>query len=696
MQELLPQIGIVFLVVTATVGLFHRLRIPGIIGLVIAGVVIGPHGLGILEDHTQIALLSEFGIILLMFSIGLDFDRDRLLELRRSAGIGFFQIAICIVTVLLAYPLFFSGDWRVALVFGFLVSHTSSTLMLKIYGERGEISTAPARLGVGVSITQDLASVPMLIVLPMLAYGGNLGNVVFTPKILQSAAILVGMAIVAKWGVSPLLRLVVQTRSRELILFFLILVCLGASWATYAAGLSAALGAFIAGLALAGSHYSHQIHAEVSPLRDLLVSLFFISVGMLVNTGSLLTYAHVYVPALLIILIIKFVSGFAPVLAWGYPLRIATESGFAIAQVGEFSLVLLLVSLSLGLIDDVAYQVFTIIAVLSMLLNPFLIGWAPRFFGLLHRLPMPRSVREGRMAVKEVTDDLANLRDHVLIAGYGLNGRNLVNALESLDIPYAAAELGPEAVAEAATSGKRVYYGDCTRPDVLKRLQVEHARVFVVAISDPQATRRAVQVARRESATVHIIVRTRYVFEIEHLLAIGANEVIPEEFETSLEILARTLHEYQVPTRTVDQAILRFRSDAYQALRQSAPLSKNRSVLEGLSLALEIETVRIRATDFAAGKTLRDLALPSKTRVVILAIRKGDEVMTAPAADYAVADSDMLILVGTHEQLVNALDLLEKGQANGEGLPATQEGTSDQPDEPIAEREGDEDDQKDA
>ncbi|MBK9262121.1 MAG: NAD-binding protein [Polyangiaceae bacterium] len=416
---------------------------------------------------------------------------------------------------------------------------------------------------------------------------------------------------------------------------------------------------------------------------------------MLVNTGSLLTYAHVYVPALLIILIIKFVSGFAPVLAWGYP-RIATEAGAAIAQVGEFSLVLLLVSRSLGLIDDVAYQVFTIIAVLSMLVNPFLIGAAPRFFGLLHRLPMPRSVREGRLATKEVSDDLANLRDHVLIAGYGLNGRNLARALESLDIPYAAAELGPEAVAAAYAAGEKVYYGDCTRPDVLRRLGIERARVFVVAISDPQATRRAVQVARQESATVHIIVRTRYVFEIEHLLAIGANEVIPEEFETSLEILARTLHEYQVPTRTVDQAILRFRSDAYQALRQSAPLSENRSILEGLSLALEIETVRIRATDFATGKTLRDLALPSKTRVVILAIRKGDEVITTPAADYAVADGDMLILVGTHEQLVNALDLLEKGQANGEGLAATQEGTSDPSDEPMAEREGDEGDQKDA
>lgn len=666
MEVLLPKIGIVFLLVTATVGLFHRFRIPGIVGLVIAGVIVGPHGLGILEDRTHIALLSEFGIILLMFSIGLDFDQDRLLELRRSAGIGFFQIGICIACVMLAYPLLFEGDWRVAMVFGFLVSHTSSTLMLKIYGERGEISTAPARLGVGVSITQDLASVPMLITLPLLAYGGSLDGVLLNPKILHSGAILAGMGGVARWGVPPLLRLVVQSRSRELILFFLILVCLGASWATYAAGLSAALGAFIAGLALARSHFSHQIHAEVSPLRDLLVSLFFISVGMLVNTGSLVTYAPIYLPALSIILIIKFVSGFAPVLTWGYPLRIATEAGVAIAQVGEFSLVLVLVSLSLGLIDDVAYQVFTIIAVLSMLLNPFLIGWAPRLFRFLHRLPMPRSLKEGRMAIKESTDDLASLRGHVLIAGYGLNGRNLARALKSLDIPYAAAELAPESVAKASADGERVYYGDCTRPDMLRRLQIEHARVFVVAISDQQATRRAVQVARQESAAVHIIVRTRYVYDIEHLLAIGANEVIPEEFETSLEILARTLHEYQVPRRSIDQAILRFRSGAYEALRRNAPLSENRSLLEGLSLALEIETARVRTGHFAAGKTLRDLALPSKTGVVILAIRKGDEVITGPAADYAVAESDMLILVGMHEQLVNALDILEKGPAGSE------------------------------
>lgn len=667
MDDLLPKIGTVFLVVTVTVGLFHKLRIPGIVGLVIAGVIIGPHGFGILEDHTHISLLSEFGIILLMFSIGLDFDRDRLLELRRSAGLGFFQIAICIIAVLIAYPLMFHVDWRVALVFGFLVSHTSSTLMLKIYGERGEISTAPARLGVGVSITQDLASVPMLIVLPFLAYGGSQSLSLVGTQIIRSVTILAGMGAVARWGVLPLLRLVVHSRSRELILFFLILVCLGASWATYAAGLSAALGAFVAGLAISGSHYSHQIHAEVSPLRDLLVGLFFISVGMLVNTGSLVSYAHIYLPVLLIILMIKFVSGFAPVLAWGYPLRIATEAGTAIAQIGEFSLVLLLVSLSLGLIDDVAYQIFTIVAVLSMLLNPFLIDSAPRLFRLLDRLPIPRAVKDGRLAIKEVTDDLANLRDHVLIAGYGLNGRNLVRALKTLDIPYAATELAPAAVAEAVAAGEHVYYGDCTRPDVLRRLQIKQARVFVVAISDQQASRRAVQVARQESAAIHIIVRTRYVNDIEHLLAIGANEVIPEEFETSLEILARTLHEYQVPRRTVDQAVLQFRSSAYQAFRQNAPLSANQTLLEGLSLALEIETAPVHADYFAVGQRLRDLALPVKSGVVILAIRKGDDVITPPGADYVVTENDMLILVGTHEQLVKALDLLEKGRVNGEG-----------------------------
>jgi len=657
MSELLLNLSVIFTVVVALVWLLLRVHLPGIVGLIIAGIVIGPFGLKLLQDPTQINLLSQLGIILLMFSVGLDFNRERLLELRRASGIGLFQLAFCIVIVFFGAYFLFDMTWQKSLLLGFLVSHTSSTLMLKIHSERGEVSTAPSRLGLGVSITQDLASVPMLVVLPLIAFGGGIQEVSLTSnKVLEGIGTLIITVVVLYKIVPKILFYIVQRRSRELFLFFLMLVCLSTSLATHLIGLSAALGAFIAGLALAGSHFSHQIHAEVSPLRDVLVSLFFISVGMLLDVSSLSEHFLIYAPVLVGVLFIKFFSGFIPVLLWGYPLRVATLTGVALSQIGEFSFVLALVGLSTNLITFVDYQIFIITAVISMLLSPFLIGASEGLFTLLNRLPFPHGLKQGRSWLKESPDDLSNISDHVIIAGYGLNGQNLAAALESLNLPYAVTELDPEVVVSAQLAGKKVYYGDCTRPDMLRRLQVSKARVFVVAISDPEATRRAVQVARNESATLHIIVRTQYVHEIEPLLSIGANKVIPEELEASLEMLDRALHEYQIPRRTVDEAIIAFRGDY---LRENSPELLSPALLEGLSLSLEIETVMIKKGDAAIGQTLKELALPSRTGVVILAIRKADEVMTSPSADYKIIENDQVILVGKHRQLLEALDLLE-------------------------------------
>lgn len=659
MGEFLFKVSSVFFVVTSTVWLFHKLRFPGVVALIVTGVVIGPYGLGLLDDKSQIKTLAELGIVLLMFSIGLDFNRERLEELQRAARIGFIQIGFCIVVVFIGLILLFDISWEKALFFGFLVSHTSSTLMLKIYSERGELTTTPVRLGLGVSITQDLSSVPMLVVLPLMTLGGSLSSILLNPKILYGAGIIFALLFVLRWFVPVLLQHVVQTRSRELILFFLMLVTLAASWATQLAGLSAALGAFIAGLALASSPYSHQIHAEVSPLRDLLVSLFFVSVGMLLNTKTFFSYVHIFLPVLLVVIVVKYFSGFLPVLAWGYPLRIATLTGAAIAQVGEFSLVLALAGLSLGLISNIEYQICVIISVISMLLSPYIIASAPQLFNLIHRLPVLRQLTKGRLEVKANANELLDLDDHVLIAGYGLNGQNLVRALRSLDIPYAAIELNPELVGEAQAANEQVFYGDCTRPDVLRRMQIKKARVFVVAISDPHATRTAVQVARHENSSVHIIVRTRYVHEIEPLLKIGANEVIPEEFETSLEILARTLHEYQIPRKTLDQAVLGFRKDAYRALREHSPMLVNQKLFDELSLTLEIESVKVKHEYAALGKSLRELELPSKTGVVILAVRRGDEVISPFPADQKILEHDTIIMVGRHQQILDAIELLE-------------------------------------
>lgn len=567
MEELLRDLLLVVLAAGAVLVLFHRLRLPAVVGLLVAGVLIGPHGLGLLEESENVARLAELGILLLMFSIGLDFTPERLRELRRAAGMGLWQMLLCIaVTTGVAAPL--TGSWPTALLLGFLVAHTSSTLMLKLFLDRGELTSPAVRLGVGISVTQDLSAVPMLLAVPMLAGGGG-GASEFGLAILKLVAVLALAMALARWVIPFWLRYVVESRSRELFLVFLIVVCLGTAWATLAAGLSFALGALLAGLAIAASPYSHQMLAEVVAPRDLLISVFFISTGMLLDVRAMGTHLGAAALATAAVVVLKFSSGFLPTLLTGYPTRIAVMVGLAMAQIGEFGFVLAHAGLAAGLLSDELFRIFVMVALATMLLNPFLVAAGPRVSGWLEGLSWVRALAGRRRPVEP--SGAERLESHVVVAGYGHNGRTLAQALSALGIPHTVLDLDPRAVRLARERGESVVFGDCTRTEVLRGLHLESARVYVVAISDREATRRTVQIARQQSPALHIVARTKYVAEIDLLRRLGANEVIAEEFETALDILSRTLAVIEVPHGRIEDIVQRFREDAYEALREQAP-----------------------------------------------------------------------------------------------------------------------------
>jgi monovalent cation:H+ antiporter-2, CPA2 family len=338
MDVVFGQFVLIALVAGIALYAFHHLRLPAVVGLLVSGVLLGPQVLGALTEPDQINQLAEVGIVLLMFSIGLDFTPERTAEFRRAAAMGVVQMVICIAVTAAALTAFV-GRFAEAVFLGFLVAHTSSTLMLKLFLDRGELATPQVRLGLGISITQDLSAVPMLLAIPMLAgRGGTTAE--FGLAMLKAAGLLVVALAAGRWVVPRLLHAVMLTRSRELFLIALLILCLGTAWAAAAVGLSPALGAFLAGLAVARSEYGHQVLAEVAPFRDLLVSLFFISIGMLLDLGNLARFAVPAVAVVASVLLLKFVSGAVPVLAWGYPLRTAALVGLGIAQIGEFSFVL--------------------------------------------------------------------------------------------------------------------------------------------------------------------------------------------------------------------------------------------------------------------------------------------------------------------------------------------------------------------
>lgn len=661
MEPLLRCLVLVFLVTGAVLHLFHRLRMPSVVGLLMAGVLIGPHGFGVLRDQEQIESLAEIGILLLMFSIGLDFTRERLQELLYAAGIGAAQMLICIVCGAAA-AFTFVDRWVEAVFIGFLLSHSSSTLMLKLFLDRGELSTPPVRLGLGISITQDLSVVLMLLAVPIMA-GDKFEIELLGWMLLRAVVVLAAAVVVCRWVIPLWMEHVIRSRSRELFLMFLFVVCLGTAWTTTAAGLSIGLGAFLAGLAIAESGYSHHTLSEVAPFRDLLVSVFFLSTGMLLDVTELLDNAWMAALVLLVVLVIKFASGFVPVLGWGYPLRVATTIGTAIAQIGEFSFVLGYTGLQAGLISNDHYAVFLLVSVGSMIGSPFLVSGSKRLAAKLSRIPLLRRLEHRH--VERESSLHPPLENHLVIAGYGLNGRNLAGALSTFGLPFAVLEMNPDTVQAARRRGEPVYFGDCSRAEVLRKLRIESARGIVLAISDPRATRQTVQIARHENPRLHIIVRTRYVAEIDVLRKLGANEIVAEEFETSLEVLALALRLFDTSSTAINRVVERYRSDAYRALRRELPTTERQQLLDAILPEVELATHRLAEDAAAVGKTPRDLGLRARTGATLLAVIRESAVVTVPAADCQLQTNDLLVLAGNRKQIADAEDYLDCAEGDG-------------------------------
>jgi CPA2 family monovalent cation:H+ antiporter-2 len=548
---------------------FNRLRLPAVVGFLVAGALLGPHGLDVVDDVARVEVFAEVGVVLLLFTIGVEFSLGQLRSLRTVAGVGLLQIGSAIVLAALA-AMAFGLPRNQGVFWGFLAAMSSTAVVLKMVTERGETNSPHGRLIIGILIVQDLAVVPMMVVTPVLGGLGEAGLLTVVWSIAK-AALAVLLILVAAWYLVPrLLVEVVRSRSRELFVITIILVCLGIAWLSSLAGLSLALGAFIAGLIISESEYSHQAMAEILPFRDSFNSLFFISIGMLLDLRVLLAHPVLVMGLVVALVGGKMVTTVGAAVVTGYSWRAAVLTGIALAQIGEFSFILAKVGRSLGLLPGESFQVFLTVSVLTLLLTPFLLQASPRLARraealqrLRHWLPERQTDPHGIQP--------RHLRDHTIVAGYGVNGRNLVQVLRETEIPFVVVDVDGETVRQEQKKGIPILFGDVTHPQVLRRLGIQDARAFVLAISDPIATRRAVTVARQLSPAIHIVARTRYLREIEDLRATGADQVVPEEFETSIEIFSLVLQHYRMPARVIAEKAERIRQEGYALFRKGQP-----------------------------------------------------------------------------------------------------------------------------
>ncbi|MCL6621145.1 MAG: cation:proton antiporter [Syntrophobacterales bacterium] len=642
---------IVYLLAVAVIFVCHRLGIPPVVGFILTGVLAGPQGWGLIKAAHEVEILAEIGVILLLFTIGIEFSFANLLQLRRSVLVG------GPLQVLLTGFFFFFLSWKMAglkvgeaVFVGFLMALSSTAIVLKVLQSRAEVETPHGNTALGILIFQDIIIVPMMLFIPFLAgVGGNEVGRRFLLLFLEAAVIVAAVIVGAKYVVPQVLYQIARTRDREIFLLAVLVLCFLVAWGTAAAGLSLALGAFLAGLVLSETEYSHQALGNILPFRDVFSSIFFISIGMLLNVEFLLHHPVSIVCSGALVLAVKaLIAGGAAVLL-GYPLRTGILVGLALCQVGEFSFVLAKAGVAQGLLSGDHYQLFLDVSVLTMALTPFIMAGAPRLAELALRLPLPARWQVGSFL--PVAPPEAAVRDHLIIVGFGVTGRNLARAARMGGIPYVVIEMNPETVRTERRKGEPIYYGDATNPEILEVAHLRAARIVVVAINDPAATRRITEQVRQLHPTVYLLVRTRYLLEMPVLYELGADEVIPEEFETSVEIFTRVLRKYLLPRDEIERFIQEVRAEGYRMLRTPSPEGATLADLRPHLKDMEITTVRLAEGAPLAGKTLAQMELRKKYGLTVLAVRRNGEMVFNPDPDLELVAGDLLIILGAPEKI---------------------------------------------
>ena len=643
---LLQDIVVIFSLAVVVLYLCHRIKVPSIVGFLLTGIIAGPHGLALVKSIEQVQLIAEFGVILLLFSIGLEFSFKSLMKMKTTVLVGgSLQVGFTILLgAMLAY--LFGLSINQAVFIGFLVSLSSTAIVLKQMGERAELDSPHGKINLGILIFQDIIVVVMMLLVPLLGGAEGMSEPVWF-ILAKAAGVIFLIIILSIYVIPPLLYQVTRTGSRELFMLSIIVICFAVAELTNSAGLSLALGAFMAGLIIADSEYSHQALANIIPFLDTFTSLFFVSIGMLLNLSAISGHLGTILLITAAVLLTKAIIASLATLVLGYPLRTAILVGFSLSQVGEFSFILSQTGIQHGLISQGLYQGFLSASILTMMLTPFIIAFAPKVVNYITRLPFPQRILTGTHP-EVLEKEIADYHDHLIIIGYGLNGRNLSRAANYAKVPYIALDLNSETVRVEQANGEPIYYGDATQEVVLEKAGVEKARVMVIAISDPAATRRIITTARRMSPGIHIIVRTRFISNVDDLHNLGANEVIPEEYETSIEIFARVLNRYLVPVDEIESFINMVRSEDYEMFRSISRLeAQDDFYLQSINLW----TIRVGETFLYRDAKISEVDFRNRYGISVIAIRRNDGLISNPGADDIISMGDLLIVIGEPEQI---------------------------------------------
>ena len=657
MEELiLREIVVLFILSIIVVLVCIRFRLPSIVGFLLTGVLCGPSALGLIPTPEAVDTMADVGVAFLMFSIGMELSGKELVRLKKPLFLGGSAQVLLTTAFIFALTFWWCGP-RLGIVYGCMVTLSSTAIVLSLLQQKAQTESPQGQVCLAVLIFQDLAIVPMVLIFPLLAGGLELDTNSMLLAFGKGILVIGGILVFGKYLLPRLMFSVVRTRSRELMLMTTLGLCLAVALITSWVGLSLALGAFLAGLMMAESEYSLNTLESIMPFKEVFSSIFFISVGMLLDVNFFLSHLPIIVLCAAAIIAAKILMTVPAVKILNYSMRTALLTAFCLAQVGEFSFVLAKSALGLELISNDAYQIFLASSILTMVLTPLLIGVAPRVAAGILRNPDMQTPEAAAEDDEDNAEDKANhiirdgrqLRDHLIIIGFGIGGQIMAQGAKNCGIPYIISEMNPDTVARFRDT-EPIRHGDASFPLVLAHLGAATARTLAILTSDPAGSRAIIANARAMNPSLHIIVRTRFLGNLDSYKEVGANEVIPEEFETSLEVFARVLNHYLVPRQTIDQYVSAIRRENYGMQRR---LGMGGSIMDSLP-ELQLVAYAVEEGSPLAGKTIAQAALRKEHGVTAAGVRRGETINNNPDAQTLLLAGDIVYLLATQEALTRA------------------------------------------
>jgi CPA2 family monovalent cation:H+ antiporter-2 len=651
--QIIKDIVIILFFSVAIILLFNKFKLPSIVGFLITGIIIGPHGLKLIISVDEIEVMAEIGVIMLLFTIGIEVSLSQILRIKKLLiiGGGLQFLITSVASMIIFYSLGINLNQSV--FYSFLISLSSTAIVMRLLIDKNELDSPHGKIAVAISLFQDLMIVPLFLMLPILSNNitGNISTVL--SRILAAFGITALLIVTSKYFMRPIVHQVAKLKLREVFTIGIIFLILGTAYITHQAGLSFAIGAFIAGLILSETDFKHQITSEIAPLRDAFNSLFFVSVGLLVNIHFVFDNSFLIVGLTLLIFLFKASVIIILVLIIKYPFRTALLVGIGLGQVGEFSFILALSGTKVGLISEDYYNIFLSSSIFTMIITPIIYQLEPLIAEKLGHSRSSNSLDEKKFNLK--------IKDHVIIGGFGVNGRSLARVLKETGIKYIVIELNPDTVKKEKAKGENIIYGDISREDILNYVGADKAKVIVFAVSDPIVTKVGLKNVKKINPQIYALVRTQYINEVDELIKLGADEVIPEEFETALQIFRKVLQKYHIPLNVIMQQVTLLRQESYRLMRKD---DMDVSVLSHLDEFLAqglTETFYISENNSYINKSLSEINLRAKTDATIIAIVRNGKMIPNPSPNEKLNVGDTLILIGTHQSVDRAIELLSGG-----------------------------------